>query len=149
MHDINPARSKGHGRRTASSAHLERHLQAESFPSFAGYETLETVPSLFVLMGNFHSYNCTATSTDYAAVRNNFASLALLLTRHTRIVVGRLPPLVAMTSPTLGSHRKFPPSKRPSSYPLILTPHPSSEFIQDISAQGSPDPHVTVWGSLG
>ena len=55
--------------------------------SIAGFESLEQLPSLFVLMGNFHSFSCTAASTDYAAVKANFASFGMMLSQHERIMV--------------------------------------------------------------
>ncbi|KAK9814165.1 hypothetical protein WJX72_001491 [[Myrmecia] bisecta] len=50
-----------------------------------GYEMMENVPSLFVLMGNFQSYSCASASTDYTAIRENFSSLAAALSQHRRI----------------------------------------------------------------
>ena len=53
----------------------------------AGFEGLERVPSMFVLMGNFQSFACSSASTDYAAIKANFGALAALLASFPRIVV--------------------------------------------------------------
>ena len=52
-----------------------------------GFEGLERVPSMFVLMGNFQSFACSSASTDYAAIRDNFGALAALLASFPRIAV--------------------------------------------------------------
>ena len=54
----------------------------------AGFEGLERVPSMFVLMGSFQSFSCQAATTDYAAVKANFTALAQLISSFTRIAVG-------------------------------------------------------------
>ena len=56
-------------------------------PGRAGFEGLERVPSMFVLMGNFQSYAASSASTDYAQIRDNFGALAALLAFFPRIVV--------------------------------------------------------------
>jgi len=48
---------------------------------------MDTVPRMFVLMGNFQSYSATSATTDYDAVRQNFSALAGVLQRHKRLVV--------------------------------------------------------------
>ena len=53
----------------------------------AGFEGMDTVPRMFVLMGNFQSYSATSATTDYDAVRQNFSALASVLQRHRRLVV--------------------------------------------------------------
>ena len=53
----------------------------------AGFEQLDQVPSMFVLMGSFQSFSCGAATTDYAAVKANFTALAQLITGFTRIAV--------------------------------------------------------------
>ena len=53
----------------------------------AGFESLETVPAVFVFMGNFQSYPATSASTDYDAVKQNFSALAAVLQRHRRLAV--------------------------------------------------------------
>ena len=55
-----------------------------------GFESLERVPSMFVLMGSFQSFSCNAATTDYAGVKANFTALAQLINDFTRISV-RLP----------------------------------------------------------
>ncbi|BDA47706.1 DNA polymerase epsilon subunit 2 [Coccomyxa sp. Obi] len=51
----------------------------------AGFEGLERVPSMFVLLGNFQSFSCNAASTNYSAVKDNFAALAELISSFPRI----------------------------------------------------------------
>ncbi len=58
--------------------------------SAAGFESMDTVPRMFVLMGNFQSYSATSATTDYDAVRQNFTALAGVLQRHKRLVVRTL-----------------------------------------------------------
>ena len=53
----------------------------------AGFEGLERVPSMFVLLGNFQSFSCNAASTDYSAVKDNFAALAEVISSFPRIKV--------------------------------------------------------------
>ena len=60
-------------------------------PFHAGFESLETVPAVFVFMGNFQSYPATSASTDYDAVKQNFSALAAVLQRHRRLVVSVTP----------------------------------------------------------
>ncbi|EIE23695.1 DNA polymerase epsilon, subunit B [Coccomyxa subellipsoidea C-169] len=50
-----------------------------------GFEGLERVPSMFVLLGNFQSFSCNAASTDYAALKDNFGALAGTLASFPRI----------------------------------------------------------------
>lgn len=57
-------------------------------PHVAGFEGLDRVPSMFVLMGSFQSFSCQAATTDYAAVKANFTALAQLISGFTRIAVG-------------------------------------------------------------
>ena len=52
-----------------------------------GFESLETVPAVFVFMGNFQSFSATSASTDYDAIKQNFSALAAVLQRHRRLVV--------------------------------------------------------------
>lgn len=52
-----------------------------------GFEGVERVPSMFVLLGNFQSFACASASTDYAAVAENFGALAQLLASFPRIMV--------------------------------------------------------------
>ena len=54
----------------------------------AGFEGLERVPSMFVLLGNFQSFSCNAASTDYPALKDNFAALAEVIASFPRIRVG-------------------------------------------------------------
>ncbi|KAK9905544.1 hypothetical protein WJX75_001819 [Coccomyxa subellipsoidea] len=51
----------------------------------AGFEGLERVPSMFVLLGNFQSFSCNAASTDYPALKDNFAALAEVIASFPRI----------------------------------------------------------------
>lgn len=48
---------------------------------------MESVPGVFVLMGNFQSYSATSASTDYGAIKQNFSALAAALQRHRRLTV--------------------------------------------------------------
>ena len=48
---------------------------------------MDTVPRMFVLMGNFQSYSATSATTDYDAIRQNFSALASVLQRHRRLAV--------------------------------------------------------------
>ncbi|CAK0783094.1 hypothetical protein CVIRNUC_006289 [Coccomyxa viridis] len=52
---------------------------------FEGFEQLDQVPSMFVLMGSFQSFSCGAATTDYASVKANFTALAQLIAGFTRI----------------------------------------------------------------
>lgn len=54
---------------------------------YAVYEEQEELPSIFVLMGNFHSFPCTTATTNYAALRDDFSALGTVLSKHTRIMV--------------------------------------------------------------
>ena len=65
----------------------------------AGFEGLERVPSMFVLMGSFQSFSCNAATTDYAAVKANFTALAQLISEFTRITVHahQMPPTTHVT----------------------------------------------------
>lgn len=56
-------------------------------PIPTGFESLETVPAVFVFMGNFQSFSATSASTDYDAIKQNFSALAAVLQRHRRLVV--------------------------------------------------------------
>ena len=42
---------------------------------------------MFVLMGSFQSFSCSAATTDYAGVKANFTALAQLIAGFTRITV--------------------------------------------------------------
>jgi len=53
-----------------------------------GFDGLETVPSAFVLMGNFQSQPATTASTDYTVIREQFKSLAIVISRYQRLQVG-------------------------------------------------------------
>lgn len=50
----------------------------------AGYEQLEELPTVMVLMGNFHSTTCVA---DAAAMKENFSALAATILRFPRLQV--------------------------------------------------------------
>ncbi|KAL0045501.1 hypothetical protein WJX82_008463 [Trebouxia sp. C0006] len=52
---------------------------------FAGFDGLDTVPSAFVLMGNFQSQPATTASTDYTLIREQFKSLANVISRYQRL----------------------------------------------------------------
>ena len=52
-----------------------------------GFETLQNVPSMFVFLGNFHSYSCSTISTNTKTVQDDFTNLGLLLSKHKRILV--------------------------------------------------------------
>lgn len=53
-----------------------------------GFDGLDTVPSAFVLMGNFQSQPATTASTDYTLIREQFKSLADVISRYQRLQVG-------------------------------------------------------------
>ena len=53
----------------------------------AGFDGLDTVPSVFVLMGNFQSTSCGAPSTNYVAVKEHFAALAAMICEHKNLMV--------------------------------------------------------------
>ena len=53
-----------------------------------GFDGLDTVPSAFVLMGNFQSQPATTASTDYTVIREQFKSLANVISRYQRLQVG-------------------------------------------------------------
>ena len=85
--------------RTCPSALKRRAIGTWSLQllyAVAGFEGLERVPSMFVLMGSFQSFSCNAATTDYAAIKANFTALAQLISEFTRITVRdtlrRLPP---------------------------------------------------------
>jgi hypothetical protein len=42
---------------------------------------------MFVLLGNFQSFSCNAASTDYPALKDNFAALAEVIASFPRIRV--------------------------------------------------------------
>ena len=52
---------------------------------------MDSVPAVFVLMGNFQSYSATSATTDYAAIKQNFSALAAALQRHRRLTVRSCP----------------------------------------------------------
>ena len=62
----------------------------DTFFCVAGFESLDRVPSMFVLMGSFQSFSCNAATTDYAGVKANFTALAQLINDFTRIAVSIL-----------------------------------------------------------
>lgn len=53
-----------------------------------GYESMEVVPSLFILMGNFCSYPCNLASHDFNELREQFGHLGALIANHPRIKDG-------------------------------------------------------------
>lgn len=52
---------------------------------FDGYETLEVVPSLFILMGNFCSHPCNRAFNEFAKLRSHFGKLGEVISAHPRI----------------------------------------------------------------
>ena len=52
-----------------------------------GFDGLDTVPSAFVLMGNFQSQPATTASTDYSAIREQFKTLASIISQYQRLQV--------------------------------------------------------------
>ena len=64
---------------------------------FTGYNGLDTVPSAFVLMGNFQSQPATTASTDYSAIRENFKTLGSIISQYQRLQVSSplVPPFKA------------------------------------------------------
>ncbi len=53
----------------------------------AGFESVEEVPPVFVLLGDFQSFSCARANPDYRTIRENFKALGLVLSRHTRLKV--------------------------------------------------------------
>ena len=54
----------------------------------AGYDGLDEVPPLFIFMGDFHSFSCKSATCRYAAMKENFARLAALLSQFQQLQVG-------------------------------------------------------------
>lgn len=52
---------------------------------FAGFDGLDTVPSTFVLMGNFQSQPATTGNTDYSTIKENFKALARIISQYQRL----------------------------------------------------------------
>ncbi|KAL3133858.1 hypothetical protein ABBQ32_008325 [Trebouxia sp. C0010 RCD-2024] len=50
-----------------------------------GFNGLDTVPSAFVLMGNFQSQPAPTASTDYSALRENFKTLGSIISQYQRL----------------------------------------------------------------
>ncbi|KAK1421047.1 hypothetical protein QVD17_23104 [Tagetes erecta] len=50
-----------------------------------GYEDVEVVPSLFVLMGNFCSYPCDLSCNSFKSIISNFAELGKMIANHQRL----------------------------------------------------------------
>lgn len=63
---------------------------AAELQCIAGFEGLDTVPSTFVLMGNFSSQPTTTASTDYSAIKEQFKSLANIIVQYPRLQVSLL-----------------------------------------------------------
>lgn len=55
-----------------------------------GFNGLDTVPSAFVLMGNFQSQPAPTASTDYSALRENFKTLGSIISQYQRLQVRAL-----------------------------------------------------------
>ena len=53
-----------------------------------GYESMEVVPSVFILMGNFTSYACNLAAPDFTELRAQFEKLGALIADHPRIKDG-------------------------------------------------------------
>ena len=53
----------------------------------AGFDRLDTVPSTFVLMGNFQSQPATTGNTDYSVIKENFKALARIISQYQRLQV--------------------------------------------------------------
>eukprot|EP00884_Botryococcus_braunii_P020984 jgi/Botrbrau1/756/Bobra.0181s0015.1 len=51
----------------------------------SGFEDMDAVPSMFVLMGDFQSYSCNTVSTDHNSIRDNFRRLAHLIAQFHRL----------------------------------------------------------------
>ena len=54
---------------------------------FEGFNGMDTVPSAFVLMGNFQSQPATTASTDYSVIREQFKSLATVISQYQHLQV--------------------------------------------------------------
>ncbi|KAK9841094.1 hypothetical protein WJX84_008604 [Apatococcus fuscideae] len=50
-----------------------------------GFESLEEVPPVFVLLGDFQSFSCARANPDYRTIQENFKALSLVLARHVRL----------------------------------------------------------------
>ena len=55
---------------------------------YAGFNELDTIPSAFVLMGNFQSQPASTASTDYTVIREQFKSLANVISQYPQLQVG-------------------------------------------------------------
>lgn len=53
---------------------------------FDGYSSIGMVPSAFVMMGNFQSYNATSSATNYPRQKENFTNLGRLIARYPELV---------------------------------------------------------------
>lgn len=63
----------------------------------AGFEEMDQVPKMFVLMGDFQSYSCNTASVDHVAIRDNFRQLASLIAKYHRLRVCGFAPDKAIT----------------------------------------------------
>ncbi|KAK9848386.1 hypothetical protein WJX84_000167 [Apatococcus fuscideae] len=50
-----------------------------------GFESMEEVPPVFVLLGDFQSFSCARVNPDYRIIQENFKALSSVLGRHTRL----------------------------------------------------------------
>jgi DNA polymerase epsilon subunit 2 len=50
-----------------------------------GFESVETVPSLFVFMGNFCSRPCNLSFGSYSSLREQFGKLGRMIGNHPRL----------------------------------------------------------------
>ena len=55
----------------------------------AGFNELDTIPSAFVLMGNFQSQPASKASTNYTVIREQFKSLANVISQYQRLQVSK------------------------------------------------------------
>ena len=56
---------------------------------YAGFNELDTIPSAFVLMGNFQSQPASTASTNYTVIREQFKSLANVISQYQRLQVSK------------------------------------------------------------
>ena len=62
-------------------------LHKHSVCGCVGFDGLDTVPSAFVLMGDFQSQPVTTASTDYSTIKDQFKTLANIISQYQRLQV--------------------------------------------------------------
>lgn len=72
---------------TPAAHHTQPPSPACRLPLPPGFSQLEQPPSLFVLMGNFQSYDANAGAAHHARLREHFAALGRLINQHPAVRV--------------------------------------------------------------